>query len=144
MADPAAARLPKGVRKLLRKLSERHPTAIVSGRSVEKLIQWVNVKGLYFAGSHGFEITGPDGSSLNYTIAGQLLPQIRAAYTMLHERVTSQAAGMCKHAHSMCMYLPCTWHSRRRRACAHVQHTRPWHHMTHTHALAGAGRDARG
>ena len=56
--DPDAARLPKGVRTLLRKLSDRHPTAIVSGRSVEKLIQWVNVKGLYFAGSHGFEITG--------------------------------------------------------------------------------------
>ena len=43
---------------LTRRLSERHPTAIVSGRSVEKLIQWVNVRGLYFAGSHGFEITG--------------------------------------------------------------------------------------
>ena len=27
----------KGVKKLLRKLSDRHPTAIVSGRSVEKL-----------------------------------------------------------------------------------------------------------
>ena len=107
VADPAAARLTKGVRKLLRKLSERHPTAIVSGRSVEKLIQWVNVKGLYFAGSHGFEITGPDGSSLNYTIAGQLLPQIRDAMRLLHERVTSQAAGQCARVWHV---YACAWH----------------------------------
>ena len=99
------------MRKLLRKLSDRHPTAIVSGRSVEKLQQWVNVRGepappaasasghrsralrllavtgLYFAGSHGFEIMGPNGSSLNYTVAAQLLPEIRDALRLLHEQL---------------------------------------------------------
>ena len=37
VADPAAARLPPGTRALLGELSDRHPTAIVSGRSMEKL-----------------------------------------------------------------------------------------------------------
>jgi len=87
VADPAAARLPKGVSKLLRKLSDRHPTAIVSGRSLEKLQEWVKVRGLYFAGSHGFEIVGPNGSSLNYTVASQLLPEIRDALRLLHAQL---------------------------------------------------------
>ena len=36
VADPAAARLPPGTRALLREIADRHPTAIVSGRSLEK------------------------------------------------------------------------------------------------------------
>jgi hypothetical protein len=78
VADPAAARLPSGTRALLSELCDRHPTAIVSGRSMEKLRQWVQVDGLYFAGSHGFEIVGPSGSQLNYTVAHELLPTIQA------------------------------------------------------------------
>ena len=78
VADPMAARLPGGTRALLSELCDRHPTAIVSGRSMEKLRQWVQVDGLYFAGSHGFEIVGPSGSQLNYTVAHELLPTIQA------------------------------------------------------------------
>lgn len=44
VADPAAARLPPGTRALLRQIADRHPTAIVSGRSMEKLRAWVDVR----------------------------------------------------------------------------------------------------
>jgi len=79
VSDPATARLLPGVRSLLQRLSERHPVAIVSGRSLEKLLAWVRVQGLYFAASHGFEIMGPHGSALNYTVAQELLPTIQDA-----------------------------------------------------------------
>ena len=49
----------------------------MSGRSLDKLLQWVPVEGLYFAASHGFEIIGPHGSLLNYTVAEELLPTIQ-------------------------------------------------------------------
>ena len=45
VADPAAARMLPGVRSLLQRLADRHPIAIVSGRSLEKLTQWVQVGG---------------------------------------------------------------------------------------------------
>ena len=93
VADPAAARLPPGITNLLRKLAARHPTAIVSGRSVDKLREWVNVDGLYFAGSHGFEIVGPAGSSLNFTVASQLLPELRDAMVALKEGELGRVAG---------------------------------------------------
>ena len=43
----------------------------------------VQVEGLYFAASHGFEIIGPDGSALNYTVAHELLPTIQEALNVL-------------------------------------------------------------
>ena len=85
VADPSAARLPPGTRALLKEIADRHPTAIVSGRSMEKLRAWVDVAGLYFAGSHGFEIVGPHGSALNYTFAHELLPSIEKALEALSE-----------------------------------------------------------
>lgn len=110
VTNPAAARLPDGVAALLQQLSDRHPTAIVSGRAVEKLqagrgVQrlllmsdqwslvhnyeqaWVDVPGVYYAGSHGFEIRGPNGSQLNYTVAAQLLPEVRRALEVLHAKL---------------------------------------------------------
>ena len=56
--------------------------------------EWVDVKGLYFAGSHGFEITGPDGSSLNYTVAEKLLPEISGALRLLREQCEQVAGAM--------------------------------------------------
>ena len=75
--DPAAVRLSPEVSSLLQRLADRHPTAIVSGRAVEKLQSWAPVRGLYYAGSHGFEIVGPNKSTLNYTVASTLLPELR-------------------------------------------------------------------
>ena len=72
-----------GLRTLLLRLVDRHPVAIVSGRSLDKLLEWVKVQGLYFAASHGFEIIGPHGSALNYTVAHELLPTIQEALAVL-------------------------------------------------------------
>ena len=85
--DPSAARLPPGTKALLKELSDRHPTAIVSGRSMDKLRSWVDINGLYFAGSHGFEMAGPHGSHLNYTVALELLPTIQLALAELQRQL---------------------------------------------------------
>ena len=92
--DPTAARLPPGMRGLLRELANRHPTAIVSGRSMDKLLAWVNVSGLYYAGSHGFEILGPHGSRLNYTFAESLLPSIQEALDKLTALLYGEIDGV--------------------------------------------------
>ena len=61
----------------------------MSGRSIDKLREWVPAESLYLSGSHGFEIAGPIGSSLNFTVASQLLPEMEQALQLLQQRVSA-------------------------------------------------------
>lgn len=58
--DPAAALLDPQVRQQLEQLGRNVPIAIVSGRDLNTLTHFVQLPGLYYAGSHGFELQGPD------------------------------------------------------------------------------------
>ncbi|KAA8492188.1 Trehalose-phosphate phosphatase B [Porphyridium purpureum] len=57
--DPSAAHISEETRDLLRALARFFPVAVVSGRSLIKLYQFVQLDSVYYAGSHGFEIAGP-------------------------------------------------------------------------------------
>jgi trehalose 6-phosphate phosphatase len=48
-------------RSILEKLAVVHPLAIISGRGLGDVEQRVGIAGIYYAGSHGFEIRGPNG-----------------------------------------------------------------------------------
>ena len=56
---PELATLPDGTRALLRRLAERLPVAVLSGRGREDVAALVGLDGLIYAGSHGFDIAGP-------------------------------------------------------------------------------------
>ena len=47
------------MRQIVRSLAQLFPTAIVSGRGREKVKAFVKLKELYYAGSHGMDIAGP-------------------------------------------------------------------------------------
>lgn len=47
------------MRKTVRKLARCFPTAIVTGRCRDKVYNFVRLAELYYAGSHGMDITGP-------------------------------------------------------------------------------------
>ena len=53
---PGQARLTSGRREILRRLAERFPVAIVSGRSLDDLTSLVGLPDLLLAGNHGLEI----------------------------------------------------------------------------------------
>jgi len=61
VSDPDAAILSDQMRSAVGKLAERATVAIVSGRAREKLRNFVQIPELYYAGSHGFDIDGPNG-----------------------------------------------------------------------------------
>jgi trehalose 6-phosphate phosphatase len=44
---------------VLRRLSERYPVAILSGRGREDVSSMVGLEGIAYAGSHGYDIAGP-------------------------------------------------------------------------------------
>ncbi len=56
---PELAVLSKDMREVLKQVSTCYPTGIISGRSLKDVKNLVKVKGIYYAGNHGFEISGP-------------------------------------------------------------------------------------
>ncbi len=58
--DPAAAKMSDEMRSVVHKLAQRYTVALVSGRDLKVLKNFVQLDGIYYAGSHGFDIQGPD------------------------------------------------------------------------------------
>lgn len=56
---PELALLPDETRAVVGRLAERMPVAILSGRRREEVAALVDLPGLVYAGSHGFDIAGP-------------------------------------------------------------------------------------
>ncbi len=60
--DPGAATLVDGAAKALESLAAQCPVAILSGRDLADIRTRVSIPGIWYAGSHGFELTEPDGT----------------------------------------------------------------------------------
>jgi trehalose 6-phosphate phosphatase len=56
---PELATLPEETRDVVRRLAERYPVAILSGRGREDVATLVGLDGIAYAGSHGYDIAGP-------------------------------------------------------------------------------------
>lgn len=61
VSDPEEAALPPETRDALRSLARRCPVAVLSGRDLASVAEKVGLGQLYYAGSHGFDLRGPDG-----------------------------------------------------------------------------------
>lgn len=57
---PTEAKLSGEMKKILSRLLENCQLAIISGRSLEDIKKRVGIQGIYYAGNHGLEISGPD------------------------------------------------------------------------------------
>jgi len=62
VADPGAAVLVDGACEALESLASQCPVAILSGRDLADIRSRVAIPGIWYAGSHGFELTEPDGT----------------------------------------------------------------------------------
>lgn len=57
--NPEHAFMPSAMRLAVKNVAKYFPTAIISGRSRDKVYQFVGLTELYYAGSHGMDIAGP-------------------------------------------------------------------------------------
>ncbi|KAF8412406.1 hypothetical protein HHK36_000370 [Tetracentron sinense] len=57
--DPECAFMSDSMRSAVRNVVKYFPTAIISGRSRDKVCEFVGLTELYYAGSHGMDIMGP-------------------------------------------------------------------------------------
>jgi trehalose-phosphatase len=86
---PEDARLTEGMRSRLRTLAGRCFVAIVSGRDLDDVRAMVNLEELHYAGSHGFDIRGPDGLHMQQQAAVERLPDLDAAEQSLRRELDS-------------------------------------------------------
>ena len=87
--DPAAATLGEGMRAALSRLAARVPVAIVSGRDLKDVQAFVQDDSLYYAGSHGFDLAGPNGWREVVEKGAKFLPALEAAADALEARLAS-------------------------------------------------------
>ncbi|XP_075652828.1 putative trehalose-phosphate phosphatase J [Castanea sativa] len=98
--DPDQAFMPEDMRKTVKKLAKCFPTAIVTGRCRDKVYDFVRLAELYYAGSHGMDITGPakgskhkKGSSVLFQPASEYLPMIDEVFKQLVEKTKSTSGA---------------------------------------------------
>ena len=87
--DPDSAQLVAGAAEALQQLAARCPVAILSGRDLADVTARVGLPGIWYAGSHGFELTAPDGTHHQNDAAAATIPMLESAAALLRERLGS-------------------------------------------------------
>ena len=85
VATPDQAILDPATRKAIEDLAAVCRVGIVSGRDTRNVQGMVQIDGLIYAGSHGFDIAGPHGYSLQHEEGAEFLPSVDQAERELHE-----------------------------------------------------------
>jgi alpha,alpha-trehalase len=95
--QPGAAALVAGADTALRSLAALYPVAVLSGRGLDDIRERVGIPGLWYAGSHGFEMVGPDGVYHHNETAAQAVPVLDEAAAALSERLASIPGVVVEH-----------------------------------------------
>src|SRR5690606_18525987 len=82
------------MRARIRDLAALCPVAIVSGRDRADVARLVGLDSLIYAGSHGFDISGPDGLRKEHERAAAFLPALDRAERQLQLAVGDVAGAL--------------------------------------------------
>ncbi len=85
VAEPDAAELVDGAAKALERLAALCPVAILSGRDLADVRDRIAIPGVWYSGSHGFEIIGPDGTHRRNDAAAAAVPVLKSVAAELRE-----------------------------------------------------------
>ncbi|TVU39173.1 hypothetical protein EJB05_12580 [Eragrostis curvula] len=86
--EPDNAIMSDQMREVVRNAASHLPTAIISGRSCDKVFDFVKLTELYYAGSHGMDIMGPGKDLKIFQPASEFLPIINEVFGLLVEKTT--------------------------------------------------------
>jgi trehalose 6-phosphate phosphatase len=85
--NPDSAQLVEGAAEALTSLTVQCPVAILSGRDLADVRQRIGLPGIWYAGSHGFELTGPDGAHHENAEAAASIPMLEEAAVELADQL---------------------------------------------------------
>ncbi|XP_028756541.1 probable trehalose-phosphate phosphatase C isoform X1 [Neltuma alba] len=117
VADPEKAFMTEKMRETVKDIARHFPTAIVTGRCIDKVYNFVRLAELYYAGSHGMDIKGPTKTrnsekgkrAVLFQPASQFLPMIDEVFKILVEKTKSVPGAMvennkfCLSVHFRCV-----------------------------------------
>nr|WP_234812072.1 trehalose-phosphatase [Mycolicibacter longobardus] len=95
--DPDAAQPVAGALDALAALATRCPVAVLSGRDLADVRTRVGLDGIWYAGSHGFELVGPDGSHHQNDAAVDAVLVLAGAAGSLDEKLGAIPGIMVEH-----------------------------------------------
>jgi trehalose-phosphatase len=97
VSHPESAWLSDSMRQVLRELAARAPVVILSGRDLDDVRRRVELDGIVYAGSHGFDIAGPHG--LRRQMAAEFLRKLDVAERELHEATDGISGARVERKH---------------------------------------------
>jgi len=89
---PEDAVMDESMREVVRGLARVLTVAVVSGRDRRVVEDFVGLRELVYAGSHGFDIRGPEGMTIEHEVGREVGPELDEAERALEE-LTSGIAG---------------------------------------------------
>ena len=81
------AEISEEMRGLVEELAKKYPVAVVSGRGLSDVKNRVGLPELFYAGSHGFEISGPHGFARDHEEAVKVMPVFNEVQPILQEKL---------------------------------------------------------
>lgn len=97
VSHPQDAWLTDSMRQTLRELASSVPTAVLSGRDLHDVRRRVEIDGIVYAGSHGFDIAGAGG--LRRQLGAEYLSMLDAAETELREALDEIPGAQLERKH---------------------------------------------
>lgn len=91
--SPEKALLSEKMRSTLSDISSLCPVAVISGRDLADVRKMVGIEGIYYAGSHGFDINGPEIDKIHYQEGTEYLPLLESVEKNL-EKSFSDTKGI--------------------------------------------------
>lgn len=95
--NPHEAKLVPRIDKALQQLSTLYPVIVISGRDLADIRTRVGVDGLWYAGSHGFELLDPQGNHYCKDIAAEAIPVLQRAADELTQHLNTIAGVVMEH-----------------------------------------------
>jgi trehalose 6-phosphate phosphatase len=99
VANPGDAKLSNAMRATLTGLSGLCTVAIISGRDLGDVRARVGIRGIWYAGGHGFDIGGPTGERSTNQEARKYLSTLDAAEQALRDELASVSGCLVERKH---------------------------------------------
>lgn len=87
VSRPDQAVLSEEMRQVVTRLAELCAVGVISGRDLQDVRRLVGIESIYYAGSHGFDITGPDGKASQAHEGDRFLPELDAVERELRDEL---------------------------------------------------------
>jgi trehalose 6-phosphate phosphatase len=92
--NPGMAVISENMREILNALSHMFHVAVISGRDMDHIKNFIRLDSIIYAGSHGFRISGPGGLYMESEQVRNLLPMLDEVEALLRKMLEQEIKGL--------------------------------------------------